>query len=158
MFQVIEHFQDPVAATRKAYDMLNPGGYLCIETPATDSLAFSLFRQFWFPLLPPYHRHLFSRFSLRMLLSRYLAGGRVIKESSLYIPGEFSCSAALPFARVGPHPFRRRKQPILISLVSLLCICVAIMLALPGEILVGATERWSSLASHQRVLYRKDSN
>jgi|SRR5579859_1750665 len=156
MFQVIEHFGNPTEAARKAYDLLKPGGYLCIETPATDSMAFSIFQKYWFPLLPPYHRHIFSRRSLRRLLQDYVPGGEVIAFSSLYIPGEFSCSASLPFARFAPHPFRRRRESVLISGAALLCIAAAILLYLPGEILVAATEQWTNIASHQRVLYRKE--
>jgi SAM-dependent methyltransferase len=163
MFHLIEHLDDPNAAVAKAYHLLKPGGYLYVETPAADSLGFTLFGKFWLPLLPPYHRHVFSRQSLSRLVNEHFGCGCPAQPIGTYVPGEIIVSTWMWFARYSPHPFRRKHVPAGLKYAALIGMTTTSLLALPIELAVGASARMLDvlthqsilLAGHQRLLVRK---
>lgn len=157
MFHVLEHFSEPYFAIQQAYEMLNPGGYLCVETPAADSMSFVIFKNFWFPLLPPYHRHVFSRQSLKTILSGYFSQDQLIDRDNIYIAGEMMGSAILPLLKFIPHPFQKNSLPVLNVLAASLGIGITSLLTLPLEILIAVTIPFLKIAGHQRVLFRRSS-
>lgn len=61
---VIEHLHDPFSALQRCYDLLNPGGWIWIETPNVDAQGHELFGPSWRGLEPPRHLVLFNRPSL----------------------------------------------------------------------------------------------
>lgn len=154
MFHLIEHLNDPLSALQKAYNLLIPGGHLCIETPAVDAWAFNIFRGYWFPLLPPYHRHIFSRRSLMLLIDK-LPNSNFVAASNIYISGEVVGSINLPLANYVPHPFQNRRIQTWKTLLGLLGIITFTALSMPLEIFVAGTTKYLNIASHQRVLLRK---
>ncbi len=154
MFHLIEHMNNPFFALQKAYNLLAPGGCLCIETPAVDAWAFNLFRGYWFPLLPPYHRHVFSRRSL-MLLIDSLPNKDLVAVSNIYVSGEVIGSANLPLANYVPHPFQTRRIQAWKTLLALLGITIFTTLSMPLELFIAGTTKYFNIASHQRVLIRK---
>ncbi|MEV6303131.1 class I SAM-dependent methyltransferase [Actinoplanes sp. NPDC051861] len=153
MFQVLEHLPDPRAALRHAFGLLRPGGVLCVEIPIADCVARRLFGRYWFPLLPPYHRHICSRRSLAALAppeAREVAAGPV------YLPGEYLVSATLPVAALLPHPHQRhRPSPTAQTAGGVLAVCAAAAV-LPLEVLSGVAHRVLPMAGHWRVLWRKE--
>lgn len=155
MFHVIEHFADPAGAIVRAGRHLRPGGWLCIETPASNAPSRRIFGASWFPLLPPYHRHLFSECSLEILLADALPSGRVIDRMRVYMAGEVSASTCLPLARYAPHPFRSQSTHWPKALLAVCGMAMLFILSLPGELLVATLGRPLRFAGHQRVLYRE---
>jgi 2-polyprenyl-3-methyl-5-hydroxy-6-metoxy-1,4-benzoquinol methylase len=67
MIDLIEHMAAPRLAVAKAYDLLAPGGVLCLVTPDIHSLAARLAGQRWWHLRPG-HIAFFSAKSLTRLL------------------------------------------------------------------------------------------
>lgn len=67
MIDLIEHTPVPRAAVAKAYDILAPGGVLCVVTPDIRSLTARLAGKRWWHLRPG-HIAYFSAKSLEMLL------------------------------------------------------------------------------------------
>lgn len=78
MFDVIEHFRDPAAAVRHAFDLLAPGGLLLVETgDIATPVARALGRRWWF-IDPPQHLFYFSRDGFVDLLRKSGFTGEVI--------------------------------------------------------------------------------
>jgi SAM-dependent methyltransferase len=164
MFQLIEHLNQPADALRKAWEMLKPGGYLYIETPAANSLAFKVFGKYWMPLFPPYHRHVFSMCSLRSLIGEVLPGGQITSLGGSYLPSETLFSLWLlivsrfgssPFNRRPVHPLRRGVGLALMGLGALVAAPVEAGLAASTRLLDSLTGERFLLASHQRLLVYK---
>jgi 2-polyprenyl-3-methyl-5-hydroxy-6-metoxy-1,4-benzoquinol methylase len=155
MFQVLEHFSDPRAALDRAMDLLAPGGHLCIETPTGDALARRLFGRYWFPLLPPFHRQIYSDLSLRTALAEADPDGRLHAWTRVYLPGEYVVSANLPFTSFTPHPHQRRRLSRGGRLFGGLVALLVSIAAAPLELLSLCAHRWSRTAGHVRVLYQK---
>ncbi|SEM21136.1 GNAT family N-acetyltransferase [Streptacidiphilus jiangxiensis] len=156
LFHVVEHVADPEAVLRRAVDLLVPGGVLCVETPVTGGLAGRLFGSRWFPLLPPFHRHVHSPASLAATLRRACPGARVLASRPVYLPGEYAASAALLFEAALPHPHQRRRLGAVRATAGCLAAAVAVALVLPLEVASGMLHRLLPLAGHHRVLLRKE--
>ena len=69
MSHVIEHVHDPLGLLRAAYDLLRPGGRICVLTPNVDAMGHRIYGRHWRGLEPPRHLILFNRTSLRTALS-----------------------------------------------------------------------------------------
>jgi 2-polyprenyl-3-methyl-5-hydroxy-6-metoxy-1,4-benzoquinol methylase len=66
---VLEHLRDPAAALQRAFDLLRPGGRICLVTPTTESLGPAWFGAAWWLLEDPTHVRFFSPESARRLLA-----------------------------------------------------------------------------------------
>jgi SAM-dependent methyltransferase len=75
MWDVIEHFADPMSELRKAFQLLKPGGWLAVHTMNIDSLTARLLGTHW-PWLMDMHLYYFSDKSLSAML--HDAGYQVI--------------------------------------------------------------------------------
>lgn len=64
----LEHIKDPQEALRKAYQILKPGGILCIATPNSFGIHAKLSGKYWPHLSIPYHLHFFSKKTLSDLV------------------------------------------------------------------------------------------
>lgn len=85
MNQVIEHLEDPAFAVAKAYEMLAPGGVLCVETPCVDSWDARLFRErYWGGWHTPRHWVLYEEKTLKALMRS--RGFEVVETSYLLSP------------------------------------------------------------------------
>lgn len=69
MWDVIEHFNDPAAELRHAYDRLRPGGWVVIHTMDIDSPVARLMGGRW-PWLMDMHLYFFSRRTLAAMVER----------------------------------------------------------------------------------------
>lgn len=74
MWDVIEHFSDPMGELREVYRILKPGGWVVIHTMDIESPFARLLGARW-PWLMEMHLYYFSRRTLRQMLER--AGFRV---------------------------------------------------------------------------------
>lgn len=68
-WMVIEHLHDPVAALRRAFDWLAPGGWIAMSVPDAGSWMCRAFGEAWFCLDVPRHLYHFSPRTLRMVLT-----------------------------------------------------------------------------------------
>jgi SAM-dependent methyltransferase len=72
---VVEHLRDPAAGLRRAYELLRPGGRICLITPTTDSLGARWFGAAWWLLEDPTHVRFFTPASARRALTDAGFGG-----------------------------------------------------------------------------------
>lgn len=64
----LEHMEDPSKALVRAYQILKPGGIICITTPNSFGAHAKIFGKDWPHLSLPYHLHFFSKQSLSRLV------------------------------------------------------------------------------------------
>jgi SAM-dependent methyltransferase len=69
MSHSIEHVWDPVDTLRTAYELLEPGGRIFVETPNIGSLLARKCGTYWYPLETPRHLWLFDPQTLKRSLS-----------------------------------------------------------------------------------------
>ncbi len=65
---VLEHLENPFAALSKAWEVMEPGGYVLIWAPVSDGFLQSKLPMHWYNLDIPRHLHLFSKKGLQTLL------------------------------------------------------------------------------------------
>ena len=86
MIQVAAHFYDAKLAFERAYELLNPGGLLLIETWDRSSFSARIFGRNWHEYSPPSVLHYFSKAGLTTFLCgigfKQIAGGRPSKKIS----------------------------------------------------------------------------
>jgi len=69
MLQLIEHVEDPVAISRRVFQLLRPGGCFIVETPNLAGLDYQAFRgRVWGHYHFPRHWNLFSTEALHRML------------------------------------------------------------------------------------------
>ena len=79
MWDVIEHVPDPLAALRRAADVLRDDGMLVLSTGDVESLAARMTGRFWHLMIPPRHLYFFSPATIGTLLVR--AGFEILSVS-----------------------------------------------------------------------------
>jgi 2-polyprenyl-3-methyl-5-hydroxy-6-metoxy-1,4-benzoquinol methylase len=62
---VLEHVNNPSEVMGELHRILEPGGYLIIGVPISDSLAFKIFGKYWAQLDTPRHLFIFSTTTLK---------------------------------------------------------------------------------------------
>lgn len=67
---IIEHLTDPEAFLTRALNSLKPGGLLYLSYPTCDTPMFTLFREFGYYIMAPYHLTHFSTRGMRSLVTR----------------------------------------------------------------------------------------
>lgn len=71
MNQMIEHFEDPKAVVKKAFELLEPGGVIILETPSLEGWDTFLFRRrYWGGWHTPRHWCIYTERTLGSLLSQ----------------------------------------------------------------------------------------
>jgi SAM-dependent methyltransferase len=70
MWNVLEHFDKPIANLRYAYHLLHDGGWLVLSIPNLESLDARLFGAYWVGWDLPRHLYLFPRRVLRNILTQ----------------------------------------------------------------------------------------
>jgi SAM-dependent methyltransferase len=75
MFDVLEHFRDPVACLEKARDLLVPGGWLVVETGDIACAWARFLGNHWYFIDPPNHLYYFSSAGYETTLRRCGFGG-----------------------------------------------------------------------------------
>ena len=71
MWDVVEHFRDPVQAFGVLSRIIPQNGLIMFATPQSDSFFARMMGKMWTLLAPPQHLHYFSRKSMQDLLERY---------------------------------------------------------------------------------------
>lgn len=78
MFDVIEHFRDPAAAVRRAWELLEPRGLLIVETGDIATPVARTLRKHWWFIDPPQHLFYFSKEGFETVLRSAGFTGEVI--------------------------------------------------------------------------------
>ena len=78
MQQVIEHLDRPVETLRDVAFLLHGGGYAVLSTPNANGWGARVFGRRWINWHVPYHRHYFSRASMKLAAQ---AAGLVVESS-----------------------------------------------------------------------------
>ncbi len=132
LHHVIEHVREPVAALRRAREVLAPGGWIAVVTPNVAGLGFRRYGSCWYGLDAPRHLHLFDENTLARLARQAgltvlgiasESSARVLAQSRHYArsqgpmlpPGFAARSAALARSReddTGSPGFRRAIRPL----------------------------------------------
>ncbi|RPI18065.1 MAG: methyltransferase domain-containing protein [Ignavibacteriae bacterium] len=68
LWQTIEHLPEPNDFIKKIYNILKPGGYICIATPDVDSWIARFYKKKWNCYMPDEHIALFDFKSLKTIL------------------------------------------------------------------------------------------
>ncbi|GIG57626.1 hypothetical protein Lfu02_19980 [Longispora fulva] len=92
---VIEHVHDPVALLAACRRMLNPGGWIWLETPNLDALGHQRYGADWRGLEPPRHLVLFTPASLKQALAKAGFVDAEIQRAALSTGFTFSASEAI---------------------------------------------------------------
>ena len=149
-FESLEHHTDPVAALRRAHDLLLPGGLCVVEVPNFGGLWRRVFRTYWLPLLIPQHLYHFTPTTLRRALE---AAGfqRVVHQQTMFLPLEGIASLGIWLARVlrSPPPGSKPswRTPIDVTL-ALALVALYFVFEIPSQ----AVLRVLGLAGHQTAL------
>ncbi len=67
---VLDHMRDPMAALKKCYSLLKPGGIIIVKVHDSSCLFAKLSGKNFYAIIPPEHLSYFSRSSLRMALEK----------------------------------------------------------------------------------------
>ena len=70
IFDVIEHFPDPLIEIKTATKILKRGGVIAINTPDTGSIVAKIFGKKWHLIVPPEHLYYFNSANLTTLLEK----------------------------------------------------------------------------------------
>lgn len=70
LIQVIAHISDLLTSMRKISELLQPGGFVLVETWDKDSVTSKLFGKYWHEYSPPSTLNFFSRKTLNMLMTQ----------------------------------------------------------------------------------------
>jgi SAM-dependent methyltransferase len=92
MWDVLEHFDTPVATLREAVSLMRPGGLFGVVVPVIDNFNARHWPQTWDQYKPPEHLSFFSSASLRALLEREV--GEVVLEESAWRRESRFCDVA----------------------------------------------------------------
>lgn len=85
MNQVIEHLDDPFQVVACAFDLLQPGGVLIIETPSIEGWDAKLFqKRYWGGWHTPRHWNLYDQHTLEFLLKKH--GFEIVETTYLLSP------------------------------------------------------------------------
>lgn len=97
MWDVIEHFRDPLAELRRTYKMLQPGGWLAVHTMDIDSLFARLMGPRW-PWLMDMHVYYFTRRTLRMMLRKVGFRVAAIRPQGRYLHLNYLMTRLRPYS------------------------------------------------------------
>ncbi|MCA9543866.1 MAG: class I SAM-dependent methyltransferase [Myxococcales bacterium] len=152
-FESLEHHPEPVAALRKAYALLAPGGACVVEVPNFGGFWRKVFGRYWLPLLTP--QHLFH-FTPATLARAFEAAGfpTVTRQHTMFYPLEGVASLGLWLGKVlrspppGSPPSWR--TPFDLVLVLLL-VALYFVVEVPSQALL----RLLNASGHQIAVARK---
>lgn len=126
MSGLIEHVVDPEKRLRRAFEILSPRGFLMLQTPNSSSFLARILGKLWPPCAPVEHIHLFSKKSLKKILTK--TGFENISLEShwkklpiVYVYNNFRnfgpefFRLLKPFFNVLPESFRTRYLPFYIG-------------------------------------------
>jgi SAM-dependent methyltransferase len=92
MIQVVAHFHEPRRAFQNAFDLLEPNGFLLVETWNRASLTARIFGRNWHEYSPPSVLQWFSRESLSEFLKQFGFKETAVGRPSKKISGEHAKS------------------------------------------------------------------
>lgn len=152
-FESLEHHPEPVAALKKAFELLQPGGVCVVEVPNFGGFWRRVFRTAWLPLLIPQHLFHFSPRTLRKAME---AAGftMVLRQQTLFYPLEGVASLGIWLGRIlrsppfGSKPTWRTPFDVLVGLVLLALFPV---FELPSQLVL----RLAGASGHQIIVMRR---
>lgn len=98
MRHVLEHVQEPAAALRGLFDLLEPGGSLIVEVPCDRSIYRSLMGSRWPGYYFPFHVFVFSESGLRELARQTGLAVERVEHCNPPMLGTFFLSLGLPLS------------------------------------------------------------
>jgi SAM-dependent methyltransferase len=116
--QVLEHIPNPSETIKELFRVLNKDGVLIIGVPNTNSLAYNLFKKYWYQLDVPRHLFDFSKDNLKQLLKKEGFNIKKIRYNSR--PTQFTISLKYLF---GIKSFGRMESILQILFAPLTYIC-----------------------------------
>jgi 2-polyprenyl-3-methyl-5-hydroxy-6-metoxy-1,4-benzoquinol methylase len=154
-FESLEHHTEPVAALRKAFELLEPGGVCVVEVPNFGGFWRRVFRTSWLPLLVPQHVYHFTPSTLR---KAFAAAGfaRVERAHTMFYPLEGVASLGIWLGRVlrSPPPGSKPswRTPFDIGLFLVL-VALYFVVEIPSQFVL----RWLGGSGHQIAVARKEA-
>lgn len=106
MLGLIEHVVKPQEFITRAYELLNTGGILFIQTPNSNSTLAKILRKYWPPYSPVEHIHIFSENSIKILLKNAKFENTKIKRHIKKLPVSYVYNN---FQNFGPHFYKLLK-------------------------------------------------
>jgi len=103
LWEVIEHVYDPKEMIEKCDNLLNPNGYLIIETQNVKSLAARILGKKWWHYKHKEHIYHFNKKTLRILVNKFKVISISSKGAGKYISKEFAVERLIRI-----HPFLSR--------------------------------------------------
>ena len=114
LWDVIEHFTDPLQAIRICHSYLKPGGWLIMSTMDIDSLAAKILGPRW-PWLIHMHRVYFSRTTMKKILEKAGFTNVFFRAHIRFVSLRYLISRFIPNRRPISHPLGNLMLPFYIG-------------------------------------------
>ncbi len=125
MNHLIEHLEDVNLAFKKAYSILNKGGWICGETPNFNCLEKKLFKNRWSGFHIPRHLQIFDESNLMIFLKKL--NFREVKIGKSLNPAQWAISMQNYCLKFFPHLKLKNGKCSFFPLLLLLAILIVIM-------------------------------
>ena len=152
-WESLEHHAQPIEALARAYELLKPGGFCCVEVPNFDGFWRIVFGRYWLPLLMPQHLFHFTKDSITNAGLKAGFRTRTHHQSMFYpLEGVASLGIALSKWLKSPPPGSPPSWRTPFDLTILFCLIVLyVIVEIPSQWLLTYWGR----SGHQLVIFQK---
>ena len=155
-WESLEHHANPTEALERAYDLLKPGGYCCIEVPNFGAFWRMVFGRYWLPLLMPQHLFHFTKQSLTR--AGQAAGFKMpVHHQYMCYPLEGVASLGIALSKWlrSPPPGSPPSWRTPFDLFILLCLAILyVLVEIPSQWLLTLMGR----SGHQLAIFQKPAH